>query len=57
MVTKTYLKPKYLPTYQCDSSDSGDSIDYKKAFLFKKISFQLESETFLLKDKRAAHFL
>ena len=27
MVTKTYLKPTYLPTYLCDSSDSWDSSD------------------------------
>ena len=27
MLTKTYLKPTYLPTYLCDSSYSSDSSD------------------------------
>ena len=27
MVTKIYLKPTYLPTYLCDSSDSSDKSD------------------------------
>ena len=27
MITKTYLKPKYLPTYLCDSSDGSDIND------------------------------
>ena len=27
IVTKTYLKPNYLSTYLCDSSDGSDSSD------------------------------
>ena len=27
MLTKTYLKPTYLPTYLCDSSESSDRSD------------------------------
>ena len=31
MVTKTYLKPTYIPTYLCDSCDSCDSSDSSKS--------------------------
>ena len=27
MINKTYLRPTYLPTYLCDSSDGSDNSD------------------------------
>ena len=47
MLTKTYLKPTYLPT-QCDSSDSSDGSESsdksdrcKNFYLFHQIKFHL----------------
>ena len=57
MVTKTYLKPTYLPTYLCDSFDSSDSSDScdnsdssdQKTCFFKQENFIFHKKTFFAK--------